>query len=129
MVDRGVDLSDAGGVLFIGEKGVIYTAFDGYNNMQIFGVDNGDEMAASITVPEEYIALSKDEMNNAFMGIKPSRGNFKNVQPISETIALGNLAIRMGGQRLLWDSQNLRVTNIPEANQYATREYRPGWEM
>jgi hypothetical protein len=129
MVDKGVDLSDRGGVLFIGEKGVIYTSFDRYDNMQIFGVDNGDEIAASIDVPEEYIALSKNEMNNALRGIRPSRGNFKNVQPISETIALGNLAIRMGGQRLQWDSQNLKVTNVPEANQYATREYRPGWEL
>jgi hypothetical protein len=115
--------------LFIGEKGVIYTAYDGYDNMQIFGVDNGDKIAASITIPEEYIALSKDEMNHAFKGIRPSRGNFKNVQPISETIALGNLAIRMGGQRLQWDSRNMRVTNVPEANLYATREYRPGWEI
>jgi len=129
MVDKGVDLNDAGGVLFIGEKGVIYTAYDGYDNMQIFGVDNGDKIATSIIVPEEYIALSKDEMNNAFKGIRPSRGNFKNVQPISETIALGNLAIRMGGQRLQWDSQNMRVTNVPEANLYTTREYRPGWEI
>ena len=48
-----------------------------------------DEIAAAIEVPEEYIALSKNEMNNALMGIRPSRGNFKNVQPISETIATG----------------------------------------
>ncbi len=129
MLDKGVELSDAGGVMFVGEKGTIYTSYDGYNDMQIFGVDDGDKIAASITAPEEYISLSRNEMNNALRDIKPSRGNFKNVQPISETIQLGNLAIRMNGQRLEWDSRNMRVTNVPEANKYATREYRPGWEI
>jgi hypothetical protein len=57
------------------------------------------------------------KLSNTLLGIRPSRGNFRNVQPISETIALGNLAIRMGGQRLQWDSQNMNVTNVPEANQ------------
>ena len=67
-------------------------------------------------------------MLDAFKGITPTRGNFVNAQTIAEAICLGNLAIR-SGQRLEWDENNLQVTNVPEANQFITREYRKGWEL
>jgi hypothetical protein len=35
----------------------------------------------------------------------------------------------MGGRRLLWDCQSMKITNVPEANKYLTREYRKGWEL
>jgi hypothetical protein len=35
----------------------------------------------------------------------------------------------MGGQRLLWDSESLKVTNLPEANRYLHYEYRKGWTL
>ena len=28
-----------------------------------------------------------------------------------------------------YDGENMRITNVEEANQYLTREYRPGWSM
>lgn len=30
---------------------------------------------------------------------------------------------------LLGDQQNMKVTNIAEANQYLTHEYRDGWKL
>ena len=33
------------------------------------------------------------------------------------------------GKKLLWDSANMRVTNIPEVNQYVKREYRAPWKL
>ena len=32
-------------------------------------------------------------------------------------------------QKLLWDSKNLQVTNLPEANQFIKPEYRAGWQL
>lgn len=49
------------------------------------------------------------------------------VQTVAEAICLGNLAIRMD-DRLGWDNDHLKVTNISEANHYIARVYRPGWE-
>jgi hypothetical protein len=37
--------------------------------------------------------------------------------------------LRLGGRRLLWDAENMKVTNVPEANKYLGREYRKGWEL
>jgi len=57
---------------------------------------------------------------------------------------MGNLAIRSymlrneksnGGfdyyarKKLLWDGDNMKITNIEEANQFVTREYREGWKI
>ena len=67
-------------------------------------------------------------MVNSFKGGKRSRGDFINAQTIAEAICLGNLAIRVG-QRLQWDEKNLKVANVPDANQYVRRQYRKGWEL
>jgi hypothetical protein len=64
--------------------------------------------------------------------------------PLTEALLMANLAIRGAGIRvprangkgfdypgsnitLVWDSQNMRVTNFDEVNQFVKREYRQGW--
>jgi len=42
---------------------------------------------------------------------------------------MGNLAIRYPGKKLLWDGENMKVTNDEEANQYVHRPYRKGWTL
>ena len=49
---------------------------------------------------------------------------------LTEVMLLGIVALRTGqGQKIQYDGENMRITNIEEANQYLTREYRPGWSM
>ncbi len=48
---------------------------------------------------------------------------------LTETILMGNIAVRYPNEELLWDSQNLKITNKPEANKWLTREYREGWDI
>ncbi|HUF26797.1 MAG TPA: hypothetical protein VMM18_07445, partial [Gemmatimonadaceae bacterium] len=49
---------------------------------------------------------------------------------LTETMLLGLVALRAGqGKKILYDAAAMRVTNVPEANQYLTREYRAGWEL
>ncbi len=45
------------------------------------------------------------------------------------TVLLGVLAARFPAKKLQWDAANLRVTNLPEANQYVRSTYRRGWEV
>jgi hypothetical protein len=44
-------------------------------------------------------------------------------------ILLGNIALRYPGKRLEWDGENMKVTNLDEANQYVRLEYRQGWSL
>ena len=32
-------------------------------------------------------------------------------------------------KKLLWDGENMRITNMEEANQFVGRTYRKGWEV
>jgi predicted dehydrogenase len=68
----------------------------------------------------EWIAACK--------GGPPALSNFAYAGPLTETVLLGNLAIRTG-KRIEWDAKNLRAANAPEAEQYIRREYRAGWSL
>ncbi|MBT1699019.1 Gfo/Idh/MocA family oxidoreductase [Fulvivirgaceae bacterium PWU4] len=71
---------------------------------------------------------------------------FEKSGPLTEAILMANLAIRVAdipkprangrgndypgsNTKLLWDYQNMRVTNYDEANQFVKREYRQGWTL
>jgi hypothetical protein len=68
----------------------------------------------------EWIAACKDG--------RPVAGNFLEAGAISETFNLGAVALRIG-RRIEYDAATMKITNIPEANKYLTREYRSGWEL
>lgn len=65
--------------------------------------------------------------------------SFDYAGPLTETILMGNLALRSwmvksadgksfpGRKKLVWDAKNMRITNFDEANQFVKREYRTGW--
>jgi hypothetical protein len=70
---------------------------------------------------------------------------FEYAGPFTESILMGNLAIRswmiknpnlkgwedkyLGRKKLIWDASDMRVTNFDEANQFVKREYREGWSL
>jgi predicted dehydrogenase len=55
--------------------------------------------------------------------------HFDYAGPFTETVLLGNVAMRFPGERLLWDSATMKVTNKPEADQFIQHNYRPGWAL
>jgi len=75
------------------------------------------------------------EWINACKGGEPAGSNFDLAGPLTEVVLLGNVAVRMGqqlyekGLKLYYDGPNMKVTNLPEANQYIRNEYREGWTL
>jgi predicted dehydrogenase len=55
--------------------------------------------------------------------------HFDYAGPFTESVLLGNVALRFPGQRLEWDAANMKVTNLPEANQFVQHQYRSGWTL
>ena len=47
---------------------------------------------------------------------------------LTEICLLGNVARRVDG-RIEWDGANMKVTTLPEANQYIRTRYREGWTL
>ncbi|MBP7141439.1 MAG: Gfo/Idh/MocA family oxidoreductase [Opitutaceae bacterium] len=59
---------------------------------------------------------------------KPALSNFASAGPLSETVLLGNLALRLG-RRIEWNAKAMTVKNAPEAASIVRRAYRKGWEI
>ena len=68
------------------------------------------------------------EWLNAIRSGTPALSNFAASGPFSETVLLGNVALRLG-KRVEWDARNLTVRNAPEAAPLIRRAYRKGWEL
>lgn len=69
--------------------------------------------------------------------------SFDKSGPLTETVLMGNLAVHSynhfetdakgnrkfnGRKQLLWDGENMRITNFEPANQFVKRKYRGNWE-
>ena len=46
--------------------------------------------------------------------------------PLTEAVLLGGVASRFPKTTLQWNSSSLQF-NLPQANQFVRRDYRPGW--
>jgi predicted dehydrogenase len=75
------------------------------------------------------------EWAEACKGGKPAGSNFDWAAPLAEAVLLGNVALRvklreeLTRARLLWDSANLKVRNVEDANRFIRRDYRAGWSL
>lgn len=48
--------------------------------------------------------------------------------PMTETVLLGNVALRVG-KKIQWDAKNLKAVGCPEADPYIRYHYRKGWSL
>jgi predicted dehydrogenase len=127
-----------GGVLIIGTKGKIMCGTYG-SDPTLLPTSKTKEINIPQTlarVPEGHYV----QWINACLagyGQKEVSSPFDYAGPLTETILIGNLALRtwnvktgkgfLGRKKLLWDAPNMKITNFDEANQFVKREYRTGW--
>ncbi|HTK78133.1 MAG TPA: Gfo/Idh/MocA family oxidoreductase [Gemmataceae bacterium] len=67
---------------------------------------------------------------DACRGEGKATSNFDYSGPLTETVLLGTVAIRVPGQTLTWDATAMRVTNSPTAEGLLRKSYRkwePAW--
>jgi hypothetical protein len=113
-------------MMFVGEKGIILAGFRGETPKLYTGSNTPVEEPAAERAAERRDA--NEIWINAFKNKTQSPGSFNYAGPVTETILLGAVALR-AGKKVEYDSAGMKITNIPEANQYLTREYRKGWEL
>ncbi len=119
---------DTNGALYIGEKGKMYG-----------GRLLPESRQREYGKPPQMLERSPghhQEWINACKGGKPAGSNFPDhAGLLAQVVLLGNIALRPAlkdkllGTKLLWDAQEFKFTNMPEANQYLSREYRQGWSL
>jgi hypothetical protein len=115
---------DREGLMFVGDKGLIIGDFLGEKPVLYTG-------GKKITADETRLSEANDRNDswiNAFKTGTDSPGSFIYAGPVTETILLGGVALR-AGKKVNYDTESMKITNLPEANKYLVREYRKGWEL
>ncbi len=122
---------DDGGLLFIGEKGMLMTGCYGIGPRLIPETKMQEYTLPKPTLERVEKGSEGHEQDwvRACKDGKPASSNFDHSGPLSEMVLMGNLAVRFPNKRLLWDGENMQVTNDEEANAYVHHEYREGWTL
>ena len=140
------------GVLIIGEKGLISTNINDSSPLMPklylndgttdFGPEAEPDDEPEYGHQRKWVDACKAGFNSPEH--KALTSSFDYAGPMTETVLMGNLAIRSyllrkedskgqmdfyARKKLLWDGENTRITNLEEANQFVRRTYRKGWEV
>jgi predicted dehydrogenase len=120
-----------GGVIFMGQKGVLICGCYG-RNPRVFPEELMHDLPRT---PQKIERIKggmdgheKDWVRSCKDG-KPSSSNFNYAGPLTEMVLMGNLAVRFPNRPLLWDGENMKVTNDATANAFVRRHYRDGWGL
>jgi len=116
------------GAIIIGDKGIIVHGSHGAGGYKIFPFDEKME----IQTPPELIERSQGHHADWLEAIKtgkPASSNFNYGGPLTETVLLGTAASLFRNQELKWDGNNMKVTNLEEANSVIKPEFRAGWSL
>ena len=124
-----IALAREGGVILVGDRGILMHETYG-RNPTLFPGELHEEAAA---VAQTHARIEEShEMNWALAckGEATATSPFDYAARLTEVMLLGIVALRAGqGRKIEYDGENMRVTNVEEANRFLTREYRPGWSM
>ncbi|MEH3112793.1 Gfo/Idh/MocA family protein [Pedobacter terrae] len=134
------------GTLFIGTKGKMMSETYSANPKLLPLSKNKDIKVAPkyARVPDGANGHYKQWVEAAIAGYGKQEVSspFEIAGPLTEALLMANLAIRsfdvqktVNGKttypgrymKMLWDNDNMKVTNFDEANQFVKREYRKGW--
>jgi len=118
------------GSLLIGDKGTLFSPNDYGEEYSLLPEKDFEGYKA----PEKKLPRNgkgddgmKAEWVDAIVNNKVvPYSNFDFAAMLTETILLGNVAVRVG-KKIEWDGPNLKVTNVKEANDLLKVEYRKGW--
>ncbi|MEZ6089280.1 MAG: Gfo/Idh/MocA family oxidoreductase [Pirellulaceae bacterium] len=111
------------GSIFIGEKGSMVLAHMG--PPQLFPQEKFSD--ADVTTLES-LNHYHGWVDGCISGKQPSDG-FDYGALLTESVLLGNIAVRLRGQTLHWDAAQMRFDGHDEANQWLRRDYRDGWDI
>jgi len=140
--------NEDGGMIFYGTKGKLMAGLFG-RNPTLLPTRRMKEMKLPAPIRALVPGGEEGHQQQWVKACKKGYGtytssSFDQAGPLTETVIMGNLAIRSynyteknargndvypGRKKLLWDGENMRITNFEPANQYVKREYRGEWRM
>jgi hypothetical protein len=120
----------AEGMMFAGDKGHILAGFN-VQNPRLLSKKSAD----ALQMPKAMQAKRPGEMAAALQLFvdacksgKQYPGCFSEAEHLTEAVNLYAASLR-SGRLLKYDAAGRQITNVPEANKYLSRDYRPGWDQ
>ena len=139
LLKPGEQAADSGSIL-VGEKGTLYSPNDYGAKFRL--TPEKDFSGLNTTKPEagppgvesdrgDNDKFMKAEWAEAIKAGKPelASSNFDYAGQLTETLLLGNIAVRFAGQKLAWDAAKLAFPGNDAATRLVTKEYRKGWDL
>ena len=123
LYDDGKELTPEG-MMFVGDKGKILAGF--HVDEPLLIPESKMKDVALLKVSKEEKPSGFQLFLNALREGKQCPGNFREAMPITEAVNLYAVALR-AGRMLKYDAAQMKITNVPEANKFLSREYRQGW--
>ena len=126
-LEEGRKLSKTGAIV-IGRKGKIMYGSHGAGGVRIIP----EPKMKAYERPEPTIPRVRGHHQDWLQAIKnggQAGSNFDYGGPLTELARLGIIAMQMLGQKLEWDSENMKFTNCDEANRFINPPSRQGWTL
>ena len=122
----------ANGAVLIGDKGTAVHGSHGAGGLHFLPLetmrDQPEPPQTLPRVPQRENAHEQDWIRACKDG-NPAGASFEYGGPLTEMVLLGVLAMRVKDRKLLWDGENLRITNDKEADALVNPPYRKGWSL
>ena len=122
------ELSQEGGALLIGSKGkLLHETYGAHPRLLPKSLHDsfGKPAQRLPRIPGEAHELN---WIDAAKGKTEASCPFEYAARLTEVMLLGIVALK-AGRKISYDGANMRVTNLPQANDYLRREYRQGWSV
>ena len=137
-----------GGMIFEGTKGKLMAGLFGRNPTLL----PTKLMKETVFPPSKYPFVEGGSEGHQQQWVKACKkgygtytsSSFDMAGPLTETVIMGNLAVRSynyiekdskgnnvfpGRKKLLWDGENMKITNFEPANQFVKRQYRGSYSL
>ncbi len=129
---------DGNGTLFIGTKGKMIASTYSANPLLL-----PTSRTAEVKVPQTIARVTGQSNGHygqwiegclAGYGKTELSSSFDVAGPLTEALLMANLAVRghdlKGGHiKMVWDNDNMKITNFDDVNQFVKRQYREGWTL
>ncbi len=129
---------DGNGTLFIGTKGKMMASTYSSNPL-LLPTSRTKEVTVKQTiarVPGQSDGHYGQWIEGCLAGYGKTElsSSFDVAGPLTEALLMANLAVRghelKGGHiKMVWDNENMKITNFDAVNQYVKRQYREGWNV
>jgi len=126
------------GAVLVGSKGVLFSPDDYGSKYYLLPEENFQDFEKPAQTLPRISFNGNDDQRQKWEFVLSIKGeyepgtmsNFGYAGRLTETILVGNLAMRAGqGERIEWDAKALASTNVPVVNEYVHRTYREGWTL